>query len=72
MSDAFPIQNGLKQENNSLHLLLNFASDYAFKKIQENQKGLEIYGIYQSLFYADDINKLGEKINNKMKKQKHC
>jgi hypothetical protein len=33
LSDAFPIQNGLKQGDALLPLLFNFALEYAIKKV---------------------------------------
>jgi hypothetical protein len=36
LSDAFPIQNGLKQEDDLSPLLLNFALEYAIRNAQEN------------------------------------
>jgi hypothetical protein len=37
MSDAFLIQNGLKQEGAILLLLFSFALQYVISKVQENQ-----------------------------------
>jgi hypothetical protein len=40
LSDSFPIQNGLKQVDALLPLLINFALESAIMKVQENQMGL--------------------------------
>jgi hypothetical protein len=40
-------------------LVFNFALDYDIKKVQANQKGLELNGIDQQLVYVDYINILG-------------
>jgi hypothetical protein len=39
---------------------LNFALEYAIRKVQENQVGLNWSGTHQLLDYADDVNLLGD------------
>jgi hypothetical protein len=39
------------------------------RKIQENQKGAELNGTHQLLFYADCINLLGENVKTRKKMQ---
>jgi hypothetical protein len=43
--------------------LFNFASEYAIRKVQENQVGLKLNGTHQVLVYADEVNLLRDNID---------
>jgi hypothetical protein len=62
LSEMWPIQKGLKQEDALLPLLLNFALRYTVGKVQERQVRLKLNGAHHFLFRAYDVNLLGDNI----------
>ena len=56
LSSSFAIENGLKQGDALSQILSNFALEYAFRKVQETNLGLDMNGAHQVLAYADDVN----------------
>jgi hypothetical protein len=44
-------------------LFSNFALEYAIRKVQANEIGLELNETHQLFVYADDVNLLGDSVN---------
>jgi hypothetical protein len=62
LSEKFPTQNGLKEEDALSPLLYNFALEYAIRRVQENQQVLK-FSETHSLAYTDDVNTVGENVD---------
>jgi len=63
LPDTFPFRNGLKQGDAESPLLLNFALEYAGRRVQVNQDGLKLNGTHHILVHAHDENILGGRIH---------
>jgi len=63
LSDIFPTRNGSKTGDALLSSLLNFALDYAIRRVQVIQDSLKLNGTHQLLVYADDVNILGGSVH---------
>jgi len=59
LSDMFPFRSGLKRGDSLSPLFLNFALEYAIRRVRVNQVGLKLNGIHHILVYADGVNILG-------------
>jgi hypothetical protein len=59
LSDTSPTKNGLGEGDALSPLLFNFA----IRRVQANQEGLELNGTHQLLVYADDVNILGGSVH---------
>jgi hypothetical protein len=63
LSNNFRVQSNLKKGDALSSLLLNITLGYAIRRVQKNQTGLKLNGIYQLLVYADEVNLLGDNID---------
>jgi hypothetical protein len=59
----FPTKNGLKEGDALLSLLLNFALEYAIRKVKANHKLLKFNCTHQVIIYGDDVNLRGQSIH---------
>jgi hypothetical protein len=56
LSDLFPIQNDLKQEDDLSPLFFHFDLEYIIRNVQENKEEVKFNEAHQLLVYADDVN----------------
>jgi hypothetical protein len=56
VSDAFPVQNDVKQGDALLPLFFNFTFEYVIMKVQENEERLKLNGKHNPLVCADNVN----------------
>jgi hypothetical protein len=66
--NIYSIQNGLKEGDALSPSLLNFALEYANRRVQESYIGLELNRTRQLLVYAEDANLLRSNVDTTRKK----
>jgi hypothetical protein len=66
--DMLPNKNVSKQGDALSSLLLNFALEYAIRRVQVNKDDFKLNGTHQLLVYADDLNILGRSVPTTKKK----
>ena len=59
LSSSFLIKDGSKLGDALSPLLFNFTLEYAIRKVQETNLGLDMNGTHEVLAYADDVNLIG-------------
>ena len=60
--ESIPIIRKNEYHNDLTDLLFNFALEYAIRKEQETNLGLDMNGTHQVLAYADNVNLIGDDI----------
>jgi retron-type reverse transcriptase len=60
LSNTYPFKNGLKQGYALSPLIVNFALEYAIRRVQINLDGLKLNGTHKLLVYDDDVNIMRE------------
>ena len=53
-----------------MSMLLNFALEYAIRRVQTNQEGLKLNGTHQLLLYTAGVNVLSGSVHTIKKTQK--
>ena len=63
-SQSFYINNKSSFSVREVNIIVdyNFALEYAIRKVQETNLGLDMNGTHQVLAYADDVNVIGDDI----------
>ena len=70
LSDMFPVRSGFKQGDALLPLLSTVTLEYAIRRVQVNQDGLQLFGTHQRLVFADDVSILDRNLHTTKKKKK--